>query len=87
MALKKHEAITPQDLVQRLLRERDDPRLMEQRRAELEARVAAFEARFGLPSDRIHEAIESGQLEETVEVCDWIFDYETLVRSKSSTGG
>lgn len=45
---------------------------------ELREQVKAYEARFGMSSDRIHEAIDAGELIEDLEVVDWIFTVELL---------
>jgi hypothetical protein len=46
--------------------------------AELRANVKQYEERYGMPSDRIHDAIDAGELVEDLDVCNWIFDYELL---------
>jgi hypothetical protein len=54
-----------------------------QQRFEEETRrtVARFEVKYGIPSAEIHQAIDDGRLEETFEVCQWIFEYESLCRA------
>ena len=47
--------------------------------AELRASVKRYEERYGMPSDRIHDAIDAGELVEDLDVCNWIFDYELLL--------
>lgn len=47
-------------------------------RSELGTRIKELEARYGISSDQIHEAIDNGELQETLEVCDWIMDYNLL---------
>lgn len=54
-----------------------------QEMAALRRRVRAYEEQFGIPSDEVHEAIEDGRLQETLEVCDWIMDIELLTWSIS----
>lgn len=46
--------------------------------AELRASVKRYEARYGMASERIHDAIDAGLLVEDLDVCNWIFDYELL---------
>jgi len=46
--------------------------------AEDRAFVAFCEAKYGIPSSDIHEAIDDGRLIESKEVCDWIFAHELL---------
>jgi len=47
-----------------------------------DARRRAFvercEAKYGIPSSEIHQAIDDGRLIESKEVCDWIFAHEVL---------
>ena len=44
----------------------------------LRSRVLAYEEQFGIPSSDVHDAIEDGRLQETLEVCEWIIDFERL---------
>ena len=46
--------------------------------AELRACVKHYEERYGMSSDRVHDAIDAGELIEDLDVCNWIFDYELL---------
>jgi hypothetical protein len=34
-----------------------------------------YEVRYGLPSDRLYAAVASGELAETLDVCDWMIHY------------
>ena len=54
------------------------PVVTEMREAEDRAFVAFCEAKYGIPSSEIHEAIDDGRLIESKEVCDWIFAHELL---------
>lgn len=56
-------------------------RRVQSRRETLRARVESYEARFGIPSDEIHAAIDDGRLVESDEVCDWIIAHDVLQRS------
>ena len=47
-------------------------------RIQLEAEVAAFEREFGIPSERVHAAIDDGTLEETGDVCRWLIAIDSL---------
>jgi hypothetical protein len=40
--------------------------------------VQHFEAKYGIASRDVHDAIDNGQLSETHEVVRWIMDYELL---------
>ena len=53
----------------------------------LQSRITAFEKKYSLPSDRIHEAIENGELRETNEVCEWIMTVELLERNQAIISG
>lgn len=46
--------------------------------AELQDRVLACEAKYGIPSSDVHDAIEEGRLVETLEVCEWLMDLYAL---------
>lgn len=59
---------------------RYDAERQERKREELRQIVASYEARFGLSSADIHEAIEAGELDEDRDVGDWIFQYSLLCR-------
>jgi hypothetical protein len=55
---------------------------VEQQRLLDEARQCVFqlESKYKLSSDRIHEAIDAGDLVETLEVSHWILLYNLLQR-------
>lgn len=86
MALPRTTGITDAELERQLREMREDLPAQRQRRRELAAQVAAYEARFGLPSTEIHDAIDDGRLVETLDVCNWIIDYERLVLAESAAG-
>lgn len=46
--------------------------------AELRASVKRYEERYGMPSHRVHDAIEAGELIEDLAVGHWIFQYDLL---------
>ncbi len=46
--------------------------------AEIRACVKQYEKRYGMSSDRIHEAIDAGELIEDLDVGHWIFQYDLL---------
>jgi hypothetical protein len=46
--------------------------------AELRARVKHCEQRYGMSSERIHDAIDAGELVEDLDVCNWIFAHDLL---------
>ena len=61
--------------------QRDDAELQRRYRDETRRNVERCERKFGIPSERIHQAIDDGTLEETLEVVEWIFDYNLLCRA------
>jgi hypothetical protein len=64
-----------------LMAQRDDAAFQQRLRDETRRNVERCERKFGIPSERIHEAIDDGSLEETLEVVRWIFDYNRLCRA------
>lgn len=79
--------ISPGELAQNILRERDVIKKHFEDVAELKQRVVRYEVKFDMPSNQIHAAIDRGDLIETDEVCDWILTYEALERSNALTSG
>lgn len=49
-------------------------------RRELEDRIHELEVRYRLRSEDVPVAIGRGELEETLEVCDWMIDFDLLQR-------
>lgn len=81
MVLTNPTAPTAKELADQLLAEREViERYVEQVNA-LRSRVLAYEEQFGIPSSEVHEAIDDGRLQETLEVCKWIIDSERLARA------
>lgn len=70
-------------LLARLDRESRDEALMRERESDIRERVAAYEAKYGIPSSEIHEAIDDGRLVDSHEVGLWIMDREILERIDS----
>jgi hypothetical protein len=55
------------------------------RAEDLRSQLAQFEARFGVPSDRLADAFRrDGDLEETQEFLDWSALYSAYVAATSS---
>jgi hypothetical protein len=50
---------------------------------ELRYRVKCYEDRYGIPSDRLHQAIEAGDVVEDLEVSRWLFQYTLLLRAEA----
>lgn len=72
--------ISPSELATKILEERMILRRHREERAALRLRIAANEARFGIASSELHQAIDDGRIVETAEVCDWLIDIELLAR-------
>lgn len=51
--------------------------------AELDTKIAAYESKYNLSSDKIHTSIDDGSLKETSEVCAWIMLVELRNRLKN----
>lgn len=49
-------------------------------RIDLERRIAAYEARFGIESDHLAAAIDRGDLDESLDICNWLMDLALLRR-------
>jgi hypothetical protein len=47
---------------------------------ELRRSVRAYEARYGIPTERIHDAIDTGELVDDRDVGHWVFQYRLLCR-------
>jgi hypothetical protein len=78
MALTKSTTPDIEAKIEELLAQRDDPYAQERLLRETRLRVQGYEAKFGIPSERIHQAIDDGTLVETLEVCHWIMEYDLL---------
>lgn len=39
----------------------------------LDARIGAFESRYELPTPNLPAALEAGRIQETAEICEWLF--------------
>lgn len=83
MVLIKPTTPTAQSLADQLLAGRDVIRRYFGQRNALRSRVLAYEEQLGIPSSEVHEAIESGRLQETLEVTNRIIDFERLFRAKA----
>ena len=83
MALTKTIPADIDAAIEKLLAQRDDLEAQERMLHETRLSVERFESMFGIPSERIHQAIADGTLVETFEVCRWIFQYNLLSRAKA----
>lgn len=50
---------------------------------ELRQSLKQYEDRYNVPSDRLHAALEAGDLTETLDVCDWLIQYSMLLRAEA----
>lgn len=81
MALKNPPTPSLQSQTDRILAEQAVIRRYREQVRALRSRVLAYEEQFGIPSSEIHEAIEAGRLQETLDVTCWIMDFERLTRA------
>lgn len=73
MATTETEAAS-RTLIEEILAHRTEAPPAAELRVELERRTAAFEDRYGIASDRLGAAIDRGEIEETLDVCQWLKD-------------
>ena len=73
-------SVESQQRIDELLRQRDDVDIQARLVEELRRAVGEYEARYGIPSARIHEAIDAGEIEEDRDVAHWLFQYSLLCR-------
>lgn len=78
---------TVEEILADLDAQRNNPELQRQRRADLEARVRAYEVKYGMTATEAHEAIDRRELRETLDVCKWLMDDASLERSKAREAG
>ena len=64
-----------------LMARRDDAELPKHFRNQTIGNVERCERNSGIPSERVHQVIDDGTLEETREVVEWIFDDNRLCRA------
>lgn len=50
------------------------------------AEVDAWELRYGRSSADMLDAVERGEVEETWDICEWLFAWRSLLDLKASTG-
>jgi len=78
MVLTNSTTPTSKTLAERWLAENDTPEHHAEYMTELRSRVLAYEAQFGIQSSDVHDAIEDGRLQETLQVCEWLMDLYVL---------
>ncbi len=67
-----------QQWINELLEQRHDTEAQNAMLAEIRESVEQYEERYGMSSDRIHDAIDAGELVEDRDVGHWIFQYDLL---------
>lgn len=80
MALATTLPLGTEQTIVKLLAQLNSPEEQSRLLAQTRMMVKSYEEKFGLRSEQIHDAIDSGELAETVEVCHWIFQYDILRR-------
>jgi hypothetical protein len=80
MAPPAKNSMTPSELAEALIRQRQVLQNHYAMLRNLRARIAANEAHYGLPSAEVHQAIDDGRIEETHQVCKWLIDIDLLER-------
>ncbi len=81
MVLTNSTTPTAKEIADQLLAEREVIERYVEQVNTLRSRVLAYEEQFGISSAEVHEAIEDGRLQETLDVCKWIIDSERLARA------
>jgi hypothetical protein len=80
MSLTSPRRIDAEQRLKELLEQFNDLQDTDKTLSELRESVKQYEERYGMASERIHEAIDAGELEEDLDVVHWIFRYELLCR-------
>jgi hypothetical protein len=47
-------------------------------RAQLSAKVTLYETRYGIASADLRDALDTGRLSETMDVCGWLIAWEAM---------
>lgn len=87
MTTTKTTRPTVEEILADLDAQRNNPELQRQHRSDLEARVKAYEVKYGMTATEAHEAIDRRELRETLEVCDWLMDDHSLQRVRARDAG
>jgi hypothetical protein len=66
------------ETIRRLEEQRNDPAYMLGQLQELFRRIHAGEVEYGVSWKDAHQAVRSGQIYETFEVCSWLIDIGSL---------
>lgn len=64
--------------VRRINEQRNDPAVLYAGITELFRRIHAGEVEYGVSWKEAHQAVRSGQIYETFEVCSWLIDISSL---------
>jgi hypothetical protein len=71
-----------QESIIKLLAQLNDAEDQERLLEETRMIVKGYELKFGIQSEHIHDAIDSGQLVESNEVCHWLIQFDILSRAR-----
>jgi hypothetical protein len=87
MVFTNSAASTPKEIADRLLAEQEVIKRYIELVHALRRSVRAYEEQFGIPSSEIHHAIKDGRLVETLDVCEWLMDFEVLSKAEQEWNG
>lgn len=71
------------ELAELLLAQRATLRQAQERRRDLREHIEAFETQYGIRSEELPEKLASGEIQETLAVCDWLQSLTLLERLES----
>lgn len=72
MTATKTTRPTVEELIEQFKSYKEDPELVRRHREELEERVRGYERKYGMTAAEAHAAIDRRELQETLDVCNWL---------------
>jgi len=78
MTATKTTRPTVEQLIEEFKSYREDPEQVRRDEEELKERLRGYEQKYGMRSTDVHAAIDRKELQETLEVCNWLMDYHDL---------
>lgn len=78
MTATKTTRPTVEQLVEEFKSYREDPEQIRRDEDEVKERIRGYEQKYGMTAAEAHDAIERRELQETLEVCDWLMDDASL---------
>ena len=78
MTATKTTRPTVEQLIEEFKSYREDPEQIRRDEEDLKERLRGYEQKYGMRSADVHAAIDRKELQETLEVCDWLMDYHDL---------